>query len=651
VTLGVFWVEVPDAGLYVVCGSPPDTVKHLMRRGLIIEQEVDGVVFENGPNAVLLSDVMLQGGSFANLAEFLVLQMLYRQGMILPNHPGNTGRKPVLIGLEDQVKAQLEYIYRGNYGLVSQAEIEAAGIDSETAAEMMRMKLKFAFGEIADPSKFLDTCIVGRGPVEVVNGVAVERVDVNVYEFTYEDETAQVDLNLPQNFRYESPYPLGYHQVDCGYFNVIHSGEGDGWDINRPTMSSIICFQGKVYLVDAGPNLLAILNALGVSVSEIEGIFHTHSHDDHFAGLPTLMQTDHRIRYFATPLVRAAVTRKLTALLGMDEAEFAKYFDVRDLEFDKWNDVEGLEVMPLFSPHPVETSIFNFRALGAGGYRNYAHLADISSFNVLESMVTESENEPGISADFLERTKRDYLATANLKKLDIGGGLIHGAASDFRADKSRKIILAHTNRGLTPEEKEIGSGAPFGTIDVLIEGYQNYAWRFGFDYLRTYFSEASHVQLQILLNNPVETFNPESILIREGARHEEIYLILTGSVEWVAPDGTATGILSAGAFVGERSGLSGDGARMTYRALSFVTVLKLPASLYLEFVKENDLFDELSTLNDARNFLQETWLFGEAISQPVLHRVAKAMTTLRIRPGEEMTVEPGGLYIMAASIS
>ncbi|MEL0019876.1 MAG: hypothetical protein VW709_08360, partial [Rickettsiales bacterium] len=96
VTPGVFWVEVPEADIYIMCGSPPDAIKHLMRRGLIVEEEVDGVVFENGPNAVLLSDVMLQGGSFSNLSEFPVLQMFYRQGMILPGHPGNTGRKPVL---------------------------------------------------------------------------------------------------------------------------------------------------------------------------------------------------------------------------------------------------------------------------------------------------------------------------------------------------------------------------------------------------------------------------------------------------------------------------------------------------------------------------------------------------------------------------
>ena len=398
VTPGVFWVEVPEADLFIMCGSPPDAVKHLMRRGLIVEEEIEGVVFESGPNAVLLSDVMLQGGSFANLSEFPVLQMFYRQGMILPGHPGNTGRKPVLIGTQDQVVAQLNYIYRGNYGLISKEEIEKSGIDSESAEEMMRIKLRFAFGGIRDTTEFVDTLVVGREAEEIRNGVMVKRLDVNIYEISYRGSSVQVDLNLPRHRQYESPYPLSYHQVERDYFSVIHSGESDGWDINRPTMSSIICFQGKLFLVDAGPNLPAIMNALGISVSEIEGIFHTHSHDDHFAGLPTLMQTDHRIRYFATPLVRAAVTKKLTAMLGVEEREFEHYFDVHDLDVDSWNKIGGLEVRPIFSPHPVETTCFYFRAIGPEGYKTYGHMADNASFSVLESMTTDDDTAPGISA-------------------------------------------------------------------------------------------------------------------------------------------------------------------------------------------------------------------------------------------------------------
>ena len=646
VTPGVFWVEVPEVELYILCGSPPDAVKHLMRRGLIVEEEVDGVVFENGPNAVLLSDVMLQGGSFANLSEFLFLQMFYRQGMILPNHPGNTGRKPILIGNQEQLEAQLNYIYRGNYGLISQAEIEATGIDTVTAAEMMRMKLRFAFGGICDTTDFVDTRVVDRDAKEIRDGVIVRRIDVNIFEISFRDQSVRVDLNLAHHRQYESPYPLSYHKVERGYFSVIHSGEGDGWDINRPTMSSIICFQGKLFLVDAGPNLPTILNALGISVSEIEGIFHTHSHDDHFAGLPTLMQTDHRIRYFATPLVRAAVTKKLTAMLGFEEREFDHYFDVHDLDFDVWNKIDGMEVLPVFSPHPVETTCFYFRAMGPEGYKTYGHMADIASFDVLESMVTEDETAPGISEARLTRTKSEYHVPTNVKKIDIGGGLIHGAALDFKDDPSEKIILAHTEREHTPEEKAIGSGAPFGTVDVLIQGYQNYAWRFAYGYLQTYFDNASHDQLQLLLNNPVKTYNPESIIAREGAQYEHVHLILNGNVEWLSSEAQISGILSAGAFIGERSVLTERPALFTVRAASFVSALRIPAKLYVDFMKSNDFFDKFMELGDIVNFLQRTWLLGEVISQPVQHRIAKHLSTALIKESEIFEVEPGGLFIV-----
>ncbi|MEL0021445.1 MAG: hypothetical protein VW709_16385, partial [Rickettsiales bacterium] len=125
---GVYWVEVPEAGLYMLCGCPEDSVKHLIQRRLIVPTSENGVHFETGPNAILLSDVALQNGKFCNLAEFPVLQMLYRQGMIIPGHPNNKGVKPLILGSKEQVASQMEYIYRGNYGLVSKEEMMTAGV-------------------------------------------------------------------------------------------------------------------------------------------------------------------------------------------------------------------------------------------------------------------------------------------------------------------------------------------------------------------------------------------------------------------------------------------------------------------------------------------------------------------------------------------
>jgi hemerythrin len=638
VSPGITWVEIPEADLRVLCGCPADSVKHLIKRGLIVPAERAGRVFETGPNAILLSDVSLQSGEFCNLAEFPILQMLYRQGMILPGHPNCTGRKPLIMGLGQQVEAQLEYVLRGNYGLVSEAEMMQAGLPARTAREWMRMKLKFAFGAIRPPGELLDTCVIGEEPAVLPGGATVRRLELNVFEFRYKDERAVVNLNLTGDRPHETPYHLSYHDLRRDYFSVVHAGEGDGWDVNRPAISSILMFQGKVYLIDAGPNIHATLRALGIGVQEVEGIFHTHCHDDHFCGLTTLFRADHRIKYYALPTVRASVAKKLSALTAIGEDSFGEFFDVNDLVLGEWNDIEGLDVMPLLSPHPVETSVFRFRTPWEDGYRSYAHMADIVSLDVLSDMVTDDDSQPGISRDMLAEVRAEYLVPADVKKLDIGGGLIHGCAEDFRGDSSGKIILAHTALPLTKQQKSIGSGAPFGTVDVLIPSYQEYRLRSAHGYLAAYFVGVPEHQIHILLNHPVETFNPESILLREGSTCEAIHLILTGLVETIEPDSDRGAILSAGAMVGETYALSSEPVLETFRAVSFVRALRIPAALYRTFVEHNALTERISRLSTLRNFFNRTWLFGESLSDLVETRVAEAARPMGLAAGEEIDV-------------
>jgi len=63
-----------------------------MKHGLIVTIERNRVTFETGPNAILLSDVMLQSDIIANIAAFPVLKMLYRQEFLILDHPNNTGK-------------------------------------------------------------------------------------------------------------------------------------------------------------------------------------------------------------------------------------------------------------------------------------------------------------------------------------------------------------------------------------------------------------------------------------------------------------------------------------------------------------------------------------------------------------------------------
>ncbi|MFC1886114.1 response regulator [Thermodesulfobacteriota bacterium] len=636
---GVFWLQIPEADLRVLCGCPGEVIKFLMRKGLNNPAVKKGVSFETGPNVILLSDLLVQNGRFANLAEFPVLQMLYRQGMILPGHPNNTGVKPMLIGSSDQVRAQMEYIHRGNYGLLSKEEIIAAGVDEKTADMMMRVKLKFAFGRIREPSQVLDTLEIDDTPREIRNGVFVQRVGFNHFRFAYRGQTAEIDLNLPKEVVYKSPYPLSHHRMQRHYFAVLHTGEGDGWNTECPSMSSVLMFQGRIYLIDAPPGVLNSLAALGIDISEVEGVFHTHSHDDHFAGLPDLIRTERRLKYFASPLVRCAVAKKFAALMSLDEDKFEQFFEIHDLEFDTWNNCGSLEVMPLYSPHPVETNLFLFRAKDSKGYRTYAHWADLSSFEVLDNMAGDGPTD--VPMDFIEKVKKDYLYPADLKKLDVGGGLIHGEARNFVNDPSKRLVLAHLARELTTEEMEIGSGTSFGAIDILIPGEQDYRRQKTFNYIKELFPKTSNDEIRMLINGPIVEHNAGAIIRRVGEITGFVEMIIAGNVLYVDAGSGVRNHLGFGSFMGLRGMFSNTIKDIgIYRAASHGAVVRISLSMFKAFLENSGLFEDLALRLEKIHFLRHTWLFGEQTSFAFLDRLSQALDYVSVLDGALIEIEP-----------
>jgi hemerythrin len=623
----------------VLCGCPADSVKLLIKRGLIAEAQENGLTFETGPNAILLSDILIQNGAFSNLAEFPVLQMLYKQGMVVPGHPGNSGQRPLLIGSPAQIKAQQQYIYRGNYGLCSAEELLEAGADPSTAAGLFRMKLRFAFGKIRETDELIESLPLEKERVEIRNGAYIQRLRLNVFEFRCGEDSVLVDLNLaPEDF-YECPYSLGFHDIGREYFAVVHSGDGDGWDVRRPSMSSILVFQGKIYLIDAGPNILNTLRALGIGINEVEGIFHTHAHDDHFAGLPALMQADHKIKYYATKLVRASVSKKLAALVSIGEHEFEDYFEPVDLTPDKWNDIGTLEARPIYSPHPIETNVYFFRTMGLDGYRVYAHLADIVDLGVLKGMIVEGSSEPGITREMYDSVAKTYSEPADIKKVDAGGGMIHGNAEDFKADISKRLILSHMSHDLSWRQKQIGSAVQFGTVDILIPASEDYLRAQAFRYLKTYSPNFSRSQIGLLTNCPIRSFNPQTIIYKAGEMSESVFMILSGQVEFVDPVSGICGSTSPGTFIGHIPALQQTPVTESFTAVTFVRALELPLSIFRYFADKVDLRNEQAPLYEKRKFLKKTKLFMGSISMPVLNKIIRSIGETRVKAGEEIQID------------
>jgi len=636
ISTGVWILNIPEVDLSILCGCPPDVVKLLMKRGVINRKLWSAGLWESGPNAILLSDVSIQGGKFANLVEFPILQMFYRQGMIVPGHPGNTGVKPVVMGLSAQLGAISEYLFRGTYGLADLDEILKSGIQKDAANEILRIKRAFAFNQIRKSEDILELHPLDSGEREIRKGLRVRRLGVNRYGFTLNGETVEIDLNLPDDSRYASPIQLEHHKIERDYFSVVHIGEGDGWDPYRPCMSSIVTFQGKIYLIDTGPNILDSLTALGICVNEIEGIFHTHAHDDHFAGLTSLVRTDHKIKYYATTMVRTSVMKKLTALMSLPEKRFMRSFEVHDLKHDEWNNIGGLEVMPVYSPHPVEDNVLFFRAMWDTGYKSYAHLADIASNEVLERMLLKADDRTKMSEALYRHFRKRIDTPVDIKKVDIGGGMIHGEASDFAKDGSGKLALAHLGRELSPKEKEIGSSASFGMEDVLIPSLHDFIRERARSYLCTYFPTAAECDVTMLLNSPIKTQNMGFIIQKRDMPSDAVSLIITGVVEMVQADAGTVNMLSAGTLIGESSAFGDNVPDRTYRSGSYVNVLSIPNELYVSFLKRNSLYEEVRRSCAIAFFLQTTPLFGEMVSSPILHSIAVCLVSRAVKKGERL---------------
>ena len=461
---GVWWVEIDQADLRILCGSPMDIVKHLIRQNLVKKTQSGSVSFETGPNAVLLSEKTVQNGRLWNLVEFPVLHMMYRQGMALPGHPGNTGTKPLIIGCPEQLKGALSYIHRGTYGLTSRREMRRFGLPAADINNLWRLKLKFAAGKIKNISDLVDSAAVGDNPVEIAPGVLVSRLGGNRFAFSAGDEQLEVDMNLPEGQDWTPPYALPQKSIRDADFSVVHIGEGNGWDPTRPCMGSLITHRGRRFLIDAGPGIDYSLDALGIGINQIDGLFLSHTHDDHFAGLAQLLNREKPLPLYAVESVMATVRMKFSALLGRELHFIDNFFRIQNLHEDQWNDIEGLDVRPVYSPHPLETTIFFFRTHESGKLGTYGHLADIISRSVMDGFT----GGDGVSAEFTERIFAHYRRMTDVKKVDAGGGLIHGAAADFAGDDSGRIVLSHTEGKVAESDRAFGVEADFGDNDIII---------------------------------------------------------------------------------------------------------------------------------------------------------------------------------------
>ncbi|MDX1375458.1 MAG: cyclic nucleotide-binding domain-containing protein, partial [Burkholderiales bacterium] len=205
-----------------------------------------------------------------------------------------------------------------------------------------------------------------------------------------------------------------------------------------------------------------------------------------------------------------------------------------------------------------------------------------------------------------------------------------------------------TARRLTEEERAIGSGASFGTLDVLIQGSSDIFRRRAYEYLHAYFADVPKFRIRHLLNCEHVVFNPEVLLLRAGDAVADVYLVLSGSVELLRPGAAGASLLSAGSILGEAYALLDVPSAESYRALGFVRVLRIPRDLYVDFVTRSALYRQTVQSHDKREFLRSVPLFADGVSGLTLNRLMQAAEPRAMRRGERLPPPPEELIVLQA---
>jgi hemerythrin len=490
---------------------------------------------------------------------------------------------------------------------------------------------------------------VDADAVEIAPGCVVHRKGFNRYEFICSGRSVEVDLTLGPGEEFEPTYSLPVRNARREAFSVIHVGEGDGWDVTRPCMGSIVCGGGMFYLVDAGPHITRSLDALGMSAAEVEGIFHSHSHDDHFAGLTSLVRTDRRLKYYAVPWVRASVQKKLAALMRIDEDRFSRFFDVHDLVPGEWNRVGALEVKPVYSPHPVETTVFFFRAGEGADSRTYAHLADIASVDVLSKLAASEGHPPALTEASRIAFLRELNRPVDVKKIDVGGGLIHGNAADFLADRSGRILLSHGVPEFPGDHTARVTTVGFGESDVLISGgAQEYFARTALSCLASLFPRCPRAEIETLALCPTVEIAAGGLVYPPGKRNHDLRLIVGGMAEEIDPATGKTRRLGVGALAGDYSLHDAQMVGPPCRARGAVTALSIPARAYKEFLSRNGGVGACREPAAFHDVLSLCPAFSSIETASVLHRISASIEERRVLQGSVAAMEPGPTLMVLA---
>ena len=666
-----FLLRIAEAGISWVFNAWPDTAKYLIQK----ELEINGIVY---PDVLMQTD----RGVSCTLVEFPLLHSLFNQGMFF------RGEKPHLVGTQRQLDLASESFRRGLYGFYDTAEMEGCDLSDEEMEGLAREIEGLSLNGIQPIDELLELIPLialedshTNNKATTYRGMSITKKSLNVFGIEYQGEQVEIDCNLSKKEQYVPPLDIDVKHVPFKLFQVIDTGEEDGFS-PKSCMHTLIQWRERIICIDLPMNVTYLLDKVSISRTEIDAVIFTHNHDDHIGDLSTLIQMDKKVTIICPRIVWKSILLKASAMFDMEMDELAEYFEYIPIRYGEEYDYAGLLITAHPSIHPVPCAVYRIRGIVDREWKVYGHMSDILNFQRCQNLIREGY----ISQKRFNEYRSFLLEPATVKKIDVGtkegeeASSVHGSWRDFSNDSSEHIVLAHTREesldlkatilvgqfARAGSARDLGNRTTYTYQDKYRERSLKYLGNYLFSLLgnkiRQGLIKASQVRayLRILADNEIVVIQPNTPFLKMGTQSEFVDLVIGGVGSIWRNQGTelirVTNV-NAGDVLGDVGVLSQIPRTATIRSETYMHVLRIPGFLFREIVVNLGIFPaEVQGQNESliqkiwrhREIVQGSHLFGAEVPVHLQDRVAKHSVEVLVKKGDSLFADKaakGALFL------
>ncbi len=341
-------------------------------------------------------------------------------------------------------------------------------------------------------------------------------------------------------------------------------GASNGFDKNGVTSGFIIWINGKGLLVDPPANIISLIEENNISLANINGVFLSHCHADHDAGILQNIIRGYGLKIYTTQTIWKSFKTKYGGLLGYPDDRFDDIAEFDPVVIDKAFNIENAVFRFHYALHVLPTLGFTMTYEGNSlFYSSDTCVSDTTGVMFAEKIMS-AERYTEIISDFM---KYDYVLH------EAGGGSLH-THFDYLEKTGRgknEITVYHTPKALYDKYKAENPESLLTYPQVGIAHTRvicPYNLQNRFDFLCG-FKLFEDINIKSIREFEKESefidFPPDAVIIQENEISTDFYIIVNGLVDIYVNDQLRKKYISFD-FFGETAALSTGHRTATVRA-------------------------------------------------------------------------------------